>query len=802
MTTEPRLPGVSLIVLNYNGRDHLANCFDSVASQDYAPGRLELILVDNASTDGSAAWMRQNYPQVRIIESAENLGFGAGNNLGAQAATGELLAFANNDMRLHPRFVREMVAARGDDPTVAAVGALILDRDGKRVDFGGAGAHFAGYAYQLGHGQPAEQVSQDIVPLLFPCGGAMLIDRQVYLDGGGFDGDYFALYEDLDLGWRLWVQGYRVVFAPKAIAYHFHHGTLNKFADYRKQVLYRRNALATVIKNYSDENLGRVLPAVLLGTVSGLVEGMKQRGHLDPAAYRIQSDEPARATVAVDRLDASTLVALDEIRADLPRLMEKRRQVQARRQRSDEEIAGLFRRPFAVWPDVSAQTQYALAEAFGLLDLFESTNRRVLVISSDILPYPGLPTVGSGLRAWSIGQGLASRGHEVVFSMPRAALRGREAQVPPEVLELAWENHTLLAVIRAASPDVVVVCNWPVLANIPTEHLGIPVVLDQHGPHYMEREYQKAGTTEENTHYKLQALGKADFFTCAGYKQLPYFHGWLERAGWSDEEREANAAAMPVSLSPNLPERSPDTETSFVYGGVFLPWQDPAAGLSAVVEALERHGRGRLYFYGGRHPVYPVDPGIYEPLLERLKQSPYVTAPGMVSHDDLIERYTRAHVAIDVMQRNPERELAFTTRTVEYLWCGLPVIYHDYAELSDYIREYEAGWTVDPQDAEALRCVLDTVFTQPDEVARRSRNAQRLMRERLSWDRTIEPLDRFVRRPRLRANALSRAGQPALAPARHARYLVSMAWAVLRHQGLRALMRDTWAFLRRQRGIA
>src|SRR5690606_23877220 len=107
---------------------------------------------------------------------------------------------------------------------------------------------------------------------------------------------------------------------------------------------------------------------------------------------------------------------------------------------------------------------------------------------------------------------------------------------------------------------------------------------------------------------------------------------------------------------------------------------------------------------GGKHPVYPVDPGIFEPLLERLKQSPRVTAPGMVSHDDLIDRYRRAHVAVDVMKRNPERELAFTTRTVEYLWCGLPVIYHDYAELSDYIREYEAGWTVDPEDPEALRC--------------------------------------------------------------------------------------------------
>jgi len=90
---------------------------------------------------------------------------------------------------------------------------------------------------------------------------------------------------------------------------------------------------------------------------------------------------------------------------------------------------------------------------------------------------------------------------------------------------------------------------------------------------------------------------------------------------------------------------------------------------------------------------------------------------------------------------------------VEYLWCGLPVIYNNYAEITDYIREYNAGWIVDPQDREAIATVLNEIFEHPEQVAERSQNAQRLVRERLTWDKNY-PLDGFVRRPSMRHRPL------------------------------------------------
>jgi len=157
--------------------------------------------------------------------------------------------------------------------------------------------------------------------------------------------------------------------------------------------------------------------------------------------------------------------------------------------------------------------------------------------------------------------------------------------------------------------------------------------------------------------------------------------------------------------------------------------------LSTLVEVLNQRKTGKLYFWG-KHPVYTVNSGIFEFLLTITKK-PLCDRARYGFHENLIAKYTTAHVAIDVMERNPERELAFTTRTVEYLWCGLPVIYNNYAEITDYIREYNAGWIVDPQDREAIATVLNEIFEHPEQVAERSQNAQRLVRERLTWDKTI-----------------------------------------------------------------
>lgn len=419
---------------------------------------------------------------------------------------------------------------------------------------------------------------------------------------------------------------------------------------------------------------------------------------------------------------------------------------------------------------------------------------RVFIISSDILPYPGFPTTGAGLRAWGIGQGLITRGHEVVFSMPSAALENR-AGVTGEMQAYAWTLGRMAQVIERAQSDVVIACNWPVAANVPA--CPVPLVLDQHGPHLLERQYQASYRgLADNARVKRLALSKSDFFVCAGELQRLYFLPWLMQSGYAFDDHRI--CSIPVSLSPDQPAHEFSDEITFVYGGVFLPWQDPRSGLDEVLNQLQQRDTGRLKFFGGRHPVYPVDTGLFEGLRSRLESHPRVDVQPMVAHDDLIEAYRHAHVAIDLMARNPERELAFTTRTVEYLWCGLPVIYNDYAELSRYIKEYRAGWTVDPDDHEAIRAAVIEVFERPDLVREYSRNAQRLVRERLSWDRTIGPLADFCRAPTRRARLKVEAGA---AGENRSSFLVGKAWWTLRHKGVGSLIQEVKAYARWRREL-
>ncbi len=368
---------------------------------------------------------------------------------------------------------------------------------------------------------------------------------------------------------------------------------------------------------------------------------------------------------------------------------------------------------------------------------------RILVISGDTLPYPGFSTSGAGLRAWGLGKGLESKGHDVLLAMPRMSVPPGK-RIPEPLQDLLYVHQKLTAFITHHQPDILILQHWLLASHL--EHsLDIPVVIDFHGPLLMETLFQGNPGLDALKHKKIQALRRADFFTCAGERQRYYFEAWLLMAGF--DIRDTVIRTIPVSLSPDLPEHTSQGECTFVYGGMFLPWQDPGFGLTTLTDCLKAKRKGIFKLWGGKHPVLNFSAPKFEQLTARLERCPRTQINPIISRDQLIREYLRSHVAIDVMERNSERELAFTTRTVEYLWCGLPVIYNSYAELAEYIRTYEAGWLVEPGDTQALHAICEEILDHPEIVSERSRNAQRLVREHLTWDTVIEPLDTFCCHP-------------------------------------------------------
>jgi len=381
---------------------------------------------------------------------------------------------------------------------------------------------------------------------------------------------------------------------------------------------------------------------------------------------------------------------------------------------------------------------------------------RVLVLTTEPLPFAGMVTTGAGLRAWGLARGLESAGLSVEIAMPDEHLDGLTEQQRSALERYCFSREHLSDFVRHRQPDVVVMQHWGLMRHL--GHVDCPLAIDLAGPHLLERRFWRSQSPENDRAEKLEALRRADFVTCSGRSQRLYFLPYLDMVGFDVTDPDL-CPVVPFSADPNLPAEGERDPTCFVYGGMFLPWQDPTRALMTLLDVLASSGRGRLRFYGGAHPSMDVSQGRFEGLIERLKSHPSVEMYGLRPFDQLVAEYCRAGVALDVMERNAERELAFPTRTVIYLWCGLPVIHSDYTDLAPLIERYDAGWLCDPADTQSLTQIIEGILRAPESVVKKRRNARRLVAERLTWDRTIEPLAAWCRNPRERPNKLAAAVQ-------------------------------------------
>ncbi|MBN1516257.1 glycosyltransferase family 4 protein [Candidatus Sumerlaeota bacterium] len=376
-------------------------------------------------------------------------------------------------------------------------------------------------------------------------------------------------------------------------------------------------------------------------------------------------------------------------------------------------------------------------------------SRPILVLTTEPLPLPGRSVTGAGMRAWGLAQGLRARGLDAVVAMPVPAGDPPDAKTLQQHGAAMFKRAELNAFARKMNPSAVVLQHWGLAREL--GDVDAPLAIDLAGPHLLERLYWESPDPEQDRIEKIGALSRADFVCCSGEYQRHYFLPFLSEAGWDVTLRDA-LPVIPYSLDPALPQAGERDPFTLVYGGYFLPWQDPSIALEACLEAMDEAGAGRLEFYGGMHPQLDVSGGKFEPLLERLAAHPRVTMCGPLPFDALTQRYCRAGLAVDLMARNPERELAFTTRTLVYLWCGLPVLYNDYSELSSWIERYGAGATLNPEDPAAVKRVMLEYLRDSAAWDERREAARRLMREQFDWTKTIDPLAAWCADPKPRAN--------------------------------------------------
>ncbi len=357
---ESALPRVSIVILNLNGRHHLQPCFDSLRQLDYPADRLEVVLVDNGSDDGSVEEMRSKHAWVRLHVNDRNLGFSVGCNQGAELSPrAEVLVFLNNDMRVAQDWLKELVAPLVRRECVAATSKM-WSWDGKVLNSAGGGMNFHGLGIQRGYEEPPSPAFDVPMKTLFACGGAMAMDAAEFRRVGGFDGEFFAYYEDVDLGWRTWLAGGEVHYVPSSQCWHHHSSTSRRLPIEMVRLIQVRNPVLACFKNYDDEHLRQVLPAILSLFVRRM--WMNSGLHEKDAEFRIeQATNPASSmfrrmldkaqarfdeTIDFRRIGAADLVAINDLLGNWDHWMRRRKGVQALRRRPDSEIFSLFQKPF------------------------------------------------------------------------------------------------------------------------------------------------------------------------------------------------------------------------------------------------------------------------------------------------------------------------------------------------------------------------------------------------------------------------------------------------------------------------
>jgi GT2 family glycosyltransferase len=262
-------PSVGIVILNYNGRKVLERYIDTFKNIDYA--NVSVVVVDNKSTDNSVPYLKNHHPDIKVIQLHRNHGFAAGYNLALEQLEFDYYAIVNSDVELTPNWLNPIIKKMEEDPTVAACQPKILNAlDRTKFEYaGGSGGWIDRYGYPFCRGRILNTLESDsaqynnVEDIFWASGAASVIRAKLFHQFHGFDQDYFAHQEEIDLCWRFKKAGYRILAIPSSVIYHEGGATLS-YQNPKKVFLNFRNNLATIFKNME-------MPLLLLILFSRLI---------------------------------------------------------------------------------------------------------------------------------------------------------------------------------------------------------------------------------------------------------------------------------------------------------------------------------------------------------------------------------------------------------------------------------------------------------------------------------------------------------------------------------------------------
>ncbi len=256
---------VSIIIPNYNGKHFLKNCIESLKKQTYKD--IEIIVIDNHSSDGSVQCIDECYPEVEVIELDTNTGFSNAVNVGIKNALGEFVFLLNNDTQVDERCIEYLVESINSSEDIFAVNSKMIQYYNRElIDDAGDEYNAFGWAFKRGYNRKVASKTKP-ARVLTTCAGASLYRRSVFDEIGYFDNEFFAYLEDVDIGYRANLLGNKNIYNPNALVYHIISGTTGNKKTEFKTKLSARNNIYVIYKNMPFLQILINLPFLLLGTI-------------------------------------------------------------------------------------------------------------------------------------------------------------------------------------------------------------------------------------------------------------------------------------------------------------------------------------------------------------------------------------------------------------------------------------------------------------------------------------------------------------------------------------------------------
>lgn len=263
-------PLVSIIILGFNAKQYLDGCFRSIFAMSYK--NIEVLFVDNGSTDGSSDFVKKRFPAVSIFKNKENLGFAGGHEIGFKKAKGDAILTVNTDSFVEKNLLDVLVKELFKSKDIGLVyPKLVMYPNTKKIDAVGTLFSLTGILYHYGREKDASLAMYN-KPMEFYAGkGALLMKKEVLKKTGYFDNDYFIYFEETDLCHRIWLAGYRVVYIPFTINFHIGAGVTRRMHESFITFHSEKNRICTYLKNLSGKYLWRVLPTMLFMLQSAFI---------------------------------------------------------------------------------------------------------------------------------------------------------------------------------------------------------------------------------------------------------------------------------------------------------------------------------------------------------------------------------------------------------------------------------------------------------------------------------------------------------------------------------------------------